>query len=53
MTAASPARADDWHFYDVESLVNAGGRGLLSGVIRDREGRVVVSAAQEMLLRKP
>jgi acyl-CoA thioesterase len=37
-------------FYDVQSLVNAGGRGLLRGAIRDREGRVVVSVAQEMRL---
>lgn len=46
-----PARADEWLFYDVHSLVNAGGRGLLRGVVRDRDGRVAVSAAQEMLLR--
>jgi acyl-CoA thioesterase II len=45
-----PARADEWMFYDVHSLVNAGGRGLLRGVMRDRDGRVVISAAQEMRL---
>lgn len=45
-----PARADAWLFYDVHSLVNAGGRGLLRGAIRDPEGRVVVSVAQEMRL---
>ncbi len=45
-----PARADAWLFYDVQSLVNAGGRGLLRGVMRDLEGRVVVSVAQEMRL---
>jgi acyl-CoA thioesterase-2 len=45
-----PARADDWLFYDVHSLVNAGGRGLLRGDIRDRDGRVVISVAQEMRL---
>jgi acyl-CoA thioesterase II len=45
-----PARVDSWHFYDVHSLVNAGGRGLLRGVMRDPDGRVVVSVAQEMLL---
>ena len=43
-------RADEWLFYDVHSLVNFGGRGLLRGVIRDRDGRVVVSVAQEMRL---
>lgn len=45
-----PARADEWLFYDVHSLVNAGGRGLLRGAMRDTEGRVVVSVAQEMRL---
>jgi acyl-CoA thioesterase II len=48
-----PARADAWLFYDVHSLVNAGGRGLLRGTMRDREGRVVVSVAQEMRLTLP
>ena len=45
-----PARADEWLFYDVHSLVNAGGRGLLRGAMRDRGGRVVISVAQEMRL---
>jgi acyl-CoA thioesterase-2 len=48
-----PARADAWLFYDVQSLVNAGGRGLLRGVMRDLQGRVVVSVAQEMRLIPP
>jgi acyl-CoA thioesterase-2 len=48
-----PARADEWLFYDVQSLVNAGGRGMLRGVMRDREGHVIVSVAQEMLLLPP
>ena len=47
-----PARADEWLFYDVHSLVNAGGRGLLRGAIRDTEGRIVVSVAQEMRLKR-
>ena len=45
-----PWRADEWLFYDVHSLVNGGGRGLLRGVMRDETGRVVVSMAQEMRL---
>ena len=45
-----PARADEWLFYDVHSLVNAGGRGLLRGAMHDADGRVVVSVAQEMRL---
>jgi acyl-CoA thioesterase-2 len=46
-----PARADEWHLQDVQSLVNAGGRGTLRGVIRDLQGVIVASMAQEMLLR--
>ena len=45
-----PARADEWLLQDVQSLVNAGGRGTLRGVIRDHDGRIVASMAQEMLL---
>jgi acyl-CoA thioesterase-2 len=45
-----PARANEWLFYDVHSLVNAGGRGLLRGVMRDADGLVVASVAQEMRL---
>jgi acyl-CoA thioesterase II len=46
-----PARADDWLLQDVQSLVNAGGRGTLRGVIRNPQGLVVASMAQEMLLQ--
>ena len=47
-----PARADEWLLQDVQSLVNAGGRGTLRGVIRDTDGRIVASMAQEMILRR-
>jgi acyl-CoA thioesterase-2 len=46
-----PARVDDWLLQDVQSLVNAGGRGTLRGVIRNLDGLIVASMAQEMLLR--
>jgi acyl-CoA thioesterase-2 len=46
-----PARADEWLLQDVQSLVNAGGRGALRGVIRRADGQIVASMAQEMLLR--
>jgi acyl-CoA thioesterase-2 len=46
-----PARVDDWLLQDVQSLVNAGGRGTLRGVIRNRHGLIVASMAQEMLLQ--
>lgn len=45
-----PARADEWLLQDVQSLVNAGGRGTLRGIIRNLRGNVVASMAQEMLL---
>lgn len=44
------ARADEWLYYDVHSLVNAGGRGLVRGVMRDQQSRVIASVAQEMRL---
>ena len=44
------ARADEWLFFDVHSLVNTGGRGVLRGTLRDLDGRLVASMAQEMLL---
>jgi acyl-CoA thioesterase-2 len=45
-----PPRVDEWLAYDVHSLVNAGGRGLLRGAVRDEDGLVVASVAQEMRL---
>jgi acyl-CoA thioesterase-2 len=45
-----PPRVDQWHFLDVHSLVNGGGRGVLRGTIFDEAGHVVASMAQEMLL---
>jgi acyl-CoA thioesterase II len=46
-----PLRADEWLYYDVHSLVNTGGRGLLRGTIYGPDGRLAASVAQEMLLR--
>ena len=46
-----PLRADQWMLYDVHSLVNTGGRGLLRGTIHGQDGRLAVSVAQELLLR--
>jgi acyl-CoA thioesterase II len=46
-----PARADEWIYYDVHSVVNAAGRGLLRGTMRDTDGRIVTSVAQEMRLQ--
>lgn len=44
-------RADDWLLYTTESPRAGGGRGLGRGMIFDREGRLVVSSAQEGLMR--
>src|SRR5262249_9462502 len=46
-----PGRADGWALYDVHSLVNTGGRGVLRGAIYGPEGRLAASVAQEMILR--
>lgn len=47
-----PLRVDSWSYYDVHSLVNAGGRGLLRGAMYSRDGRLCVSVSQEMILRR-
>ena len=46
-----PLRADEWVLYDVHSLVNTNGRGVLRGTIYAPDGRLAASVAQEMLLR--
>ncbi len=46
-------RADEWLFYDVASVVNTGGRGLLHGSIYGADGDLAVSVSQETLLRPP
>jgi acyl-CoA thioesterase-2 len=46
-----PVRADEWLLYDVHSLANTAGRGLLRGMIHTADRHIPVSVAQEMLLR--
>ena len=46
-----PAKVTDWHYLDMHSLVNFGGRGQVRLTIRNEAGDVVVSMAQELLLR--
>jgi acyl-CoA thioesterase-2 len=46
-----PLRADEWMFYDLHSLLNTGGRGLVRGTMRGPDGRLAASVAQELLLR--
>jgi acyl-CoA thioesterase II len=46
-----PAKITDWHYMDMHSLVNFGGRGQVRLTIRNQAGEVVLSMAQELLLR--
>jgi len=46
-----PLRADEWLLYDQHSPWAGGGRGLASGRIFTRDGRLVVTVTQEGLVR--
>jgi len=46
-----PFRLDDWLLHVIESPSASGGRGLVQGRFYDRQGRLVVSTAQEGLIR--
>jgi len=45
------APVDDWLYYDVQSLVHAGGRGTIRGVLYGIERQIVSSMAQELQFR--
>lgn len=47
------ARVDDWLVYVQESPNAIGGRGLSTGRIYDRSGRLIASVAQEGMVRVP
>lgn len=44
-------RADEWIFYDQESPVATGGRGLARAQMFDKQGNLIISLAQEGLMR--
>ena len=46
-----PFRADEWLLYDMESPSASGARGFARGSIYRRDGTLVVSVAQEGLVR--
>lgn len=48
-----PARVDDWLLYVQESPNSRGGRGLASGRIYTRDGALVATVAQEIMVRVP
>ncbi|MBI3769802.1 MAG: thioesterase family protein [Deltaproteobacteria bacterium] len=45
-------RADEWLLYAQESPTASGGRGFTTGTLVRRDGRLVVSVAQEGLIRR-
>jgi acyl-CoA thioesterase II len=47
-----PARVDEWLLYWMDSPSAQGARGLARGLVFDRAGRLVASAAQEGLMRE-
>ncbi|MCC4907169.1 acyl-CoA thioesterase II [Microbacterium sp. cx-59] len=48
-----PVRVDDWLLYVQESPTSRGGRGLATGRIYTRDGDLVASVAQEVMVRAP
>lgn len=48
-----PARVDEWLLYVQESPTARGGRGLATGRIYQRDGTLVASVAQEVMVRLP
>ncbi len=46
-----PFRADEWLLYDQHTPAATGGRGLATGRVFTRDGRLVVSVVQEGLIR--
>jgi acyl-CoA thioesterase-2 len=48
-----PARVDEWLLYEQESPSARGGRGLATGRIFTRDGVLVASVAQEIMVRVP
>jgi acyl-CoA thioesterase-2 len=47
-----PWRADRWSLFDLQALVNAGGRSTLRGVMYGEDGSLHLSMAQELLIRE-
>jgi acyl-CoA thioesterase-2 len=45
-------RADEWNVFDLQALVNAGGRATVRGIMHGADGALFMSMAQELLIRK-
>jgi acyl-CoA thioesterase-2 len=46
------ARADEWHLFDLQALVNSGGRATVRATMHGEDGLLNLSMAQELLIRK-
>jgi acyl-CoA thioesterase-2 len=46
-----PFRADEWLYYDLQAVINTGGRSLVRGSMYRPDGRLCLSMAQELLIR--
>jgi acyl-CoA thioesterase-2 len=46
-----PFRVDEWLFFDLHALVNAGGRSVVRGSLYRHDGQLCLSMAQELLIR--
>jgi acyl-CoA thioesterase II len=47
-----PWRADTWSLFDLQALVNAGGRAIVRGTMHGEDGTLHLSMAQELLIRE-
>ena len=47
-----PWRADTWSFFDLQALVNAGGRATVRATMHGEDGTLHLSMAQELLIRE-
>lgn len=47
-----PIRVDDWLFYDIQAIVNHGGRSVVRGSMYSRDGVLRFSMMQELLIRR-
>ena len=47
-----PFRVDEWLFYDLQAVANAGGRALVRGSLYNTNGQLCLSLAQELLIRE-
>jgi acyl-CoA thioesterase II len=47
-----PSRADKWSIFDLQALVNTGGRATIRGTMHGEDGLLHLSMAQELLIRE-